>query len=1435
MSKVRATLLSVILLASVGFATSQDALAQWSGKITAPFNITCVKFLQAENAREPSPLPMATFHHGLVGGPQGIQYCNSTGAWTVATVPTNWTDGWISDFSFEDTLTGYASIYGAAPTFYSLPLVSAVLKTTDGGATWNFLTNAPPEVRGLFYNWNNQRLYCSSGGIDDIGTSGMTGAFVSTNHGTDWSLINVTKPPNPAENLAAWCYYTGFASWNGTDIVLATEGGPVNPCVGASPLDPFSDPKWLASHDGGVTWQQIPMNVSSMQPVALKGTKAFFASTNYQRTVPQQSSIYTSSDNGNTWRANSGFLQTTDELTETMGGDPCCIVAADNSGNGIIYSIDDGGTWQPMSGGPLTPLELRFYVGSDSIWAFDGTRLLQSAQRPTPHPIHIYPNAVNFAHSGCFTSDTVIQLFGCNCGNATLLFDSIQHISGVAADTSKFAVGSNSSGAMWPGPPLPHAFCGPDQAHIQYTPNGPNPDTVIAHLIIQNNGATIDTPIQVIGNGAPATYTANFSTQKAVVIYGKSCQQVDTDLILYNTTCSDLTIQSITTPQIDGAFSVTLPSGQLLLPGHGGSQAIHIHALATKPNTFNLQITVHVNGLPDKTFYITYEDTGSIIPPYTRGFVLRDTFDCVRHALNDTAVYYFDTTCLPVNISNIQLANQNDPNFRIDLPQLPDTVYPPPPPPGHQSVLKLKVHLLSTKPGTYRDTIMWIDTMSDGTGIMSRTPIEYTILQPITLKPAGPTNIPFGCISPCNRDTIFFPIKIANPCDFGVRVSGYSENITLGGYSVIRHPVVGDSLLPGAKDTIIVVWPFGATQNPANGSVTVTYRHGSDSSVVQYTFSGTACPSVNASITPFSNTLGNIRLGCDSVDVWDSIQNTGCNAIEKIASINFLSGRAILVSPQVGDILKPDTTIPLHLRFVPQPGETGQICGTISLFITSATPPVFGVNDTITWCANVIPAQKSATISSIQKQDSIPCGSTWDTTICIVNTASCGAPLKIDSAVQSSAHLTVSGSFPAMIPPGGTFCFTAHFAPPTPTQTAGLISGQINVFGDTSFTVPYNIPYQPCSTGTALRIDTAGKTDVSTLRCIVLLDTMSITVLSGSATFNTATLNPAGGGYSLTVLPPGTGQVVNTGETLKFVVSFNPDLAAGGGTTSVVITYTKQDGSPGTPITIPIQTNVTGSHYNVQLALSSPDGALISPHSSATNAIKRFVITAQGSQIPSSVGVTDFKIDLKYNTNLLTLAGIAPGSNWKNGSGQPVDGSNDSLVFVMQPTAPINPGDVIATVSMTAAIPDTDKTSVSIGPASFNPNDVNFARCTASALSNGDQIPVQLELNCNDSIILKSNQGNLSTVTNIQVIPNPAHKSGDGSATLQFTSLVNADATVDLLDLSGKQVAQLAHGTMPKGDHTLPIPTATLAEGTYFARIQIGGFTVVRKFVIEKE
>ncbi len=78
--------------------------------------------------------------------------------------------------------------------------------------------------------------------------------------------------------------------------------------------------------------------------------------------------------------------------------------------------------------------------------------------------------------------------------------------------------------------------------------------------------------------------------------------------------------------------------------------------------------------------------------------------------------------------------------------------------------------------------------------------------------------------------------------------------------------------------------------------------------------------------------------------------------------------------------------------------------------------------------------------------------------------------------------------------------------------------------------------------------------------------------------------------------------------------------------------------------------------------------------------------------------------------------------------------------------------------------------------------------------------------------------------------PNPFNP----STTLTLDLPESAELTVAVYNVTGQQVAELAHGSYAAGSHTLTFDAANLSAGVYFVRASAGPWNAVRKIVLLK-
>lgn len=88
----------------------------------------------------------------------------------------------------------------------------------------------------------------------------------------------------------------------------------------------------------------------------------------------------------------------------------------------------------------------------------------------------------------------------------------------------------------------------------------------------------------------------------------------------------------------------------------------------------------------------------------------------------------------------------------------------------------------------------------------------------------------------------------------------------------------------------------------------------------------------------------------------------------------------------------------------------------------------------------------------------------------------------------------------------------------------------------------------------------------------------------------------------------------------------------------------------------------------------------------------------------------------------------------------------------------------------------------------------------------------------------------IEALSALQIAPNPA--SGDAPVRLFVQAADNFEASVLLLDATGRQVRALGNTVFAAGETTVDLPTAGLADGLYFVAIENAEGRVVRKMTI---
>jgi hypothetical protein len=217
---------------------------------------------------------------------------------------------------------------------------SSVYASTDAGATWNVLTNAPTDLWvTVASSAEGSNLAAATG--DAVGDGGFGQIYVSTNAGATW-----TRAVCPAHNWASLAF-----SADGTKLVAASRGSwshGTNLVGGAIYISQDSGGTWARSSAPSLSWAAVASSAA--------GTILAAAASGGYRTNGTYvgGAIYTSLDSGATWTQASAPSNDWSSVGSSVDGTRLAAVAsADASGipgSGSIYlSTNSGQTWLQAS------------------------------------------------------------------------------------------------------------------------------------------------------------------------------------------------------------------------------------------------------------------------------------------------------------------------------------------------------------------------------------------------------------------------------------------------------------------------------------------------------------------------------------------------------------------------------------------------------------------------------------------------------------------------------------------------------------------------------------------------------------------------------------------------------------------------------------------------------------------------------------------------------------------------------------------------------------------------------------------------------------------------------------------------------------------------------------------------------------------------------
>ena len=290
---------------------------------------------------------------------------------------------------FFDSLVGYISggsgviTIGHYPKYIDFPYDGIIIKTTDGGTTWNTVFSDTIMIYDIFFR--NRQLGWAIGRSDWLASEGVLGhrEFIlkTSNAGQTWvTQVN-------ADSISSILMNIFFADDNngwvvGTaGIAMKTNNGGDNwtmMCPAYYYLaDVFcfdslhvfavgKDHAIIETTDGGYTW--VHRDTSFLRSLAISSIYFFNSDTG----MFSMGSLYRTTDKGNTWQDKgiTGLWKITGHGEKDCWG-------VGSSGK-IIYSSDAGNTWMNQTSGLSEYLWDVKFVSNKIGWAISSVNILNT-------------------------------------------------------------------------------------------------------------------------------------------------------------------------------------------------------------------------------------------------------------------------------------------------------------------------------------------------------------------------------------------------------------------------------------------------------------------------------------------------------------------------------------------------------------------------------------------------------------------------------------------------------------------------------------------------------------------------------------------------------------------------------------------------------------------------------------------------------------------------------------------------------------------------------------------------------------------------------------------------------------------------------------------------------------------------------------------------
>ncbi len=1296
---------------------------------------------------------------------------------------------------------------GAATTGFAGLANSTIWRTTDNGKTWNRMATpyiaSPMQVTAFAFS-NKLLGWCSlrtfSGEWGEI--------WKTTNGGTTWDSVY----SGGAFSSVAYCAATGILvapCWSDTAIyqpVLSKDSGTTWQAFAPEGLNgaTFSGSDGVIGNilslnplytgDGGVSWS-APLSTSfdtveTWAPHAIPGTTTFVAAAEKTR------QFFLSTDGGASWMVKYTF-PVNPQLTGCIMGTLARMLFVQTEYHGFSFSSDTGKSRTSICG-PDNALDTRFYAIGKAVFAGDlyGNMWYSPDATVNANPVFGLENtSLSFSGIRCATYDSVLYFYyGAGCDTAVLT--KAQIVTGASAFSTV---------------PLqfPAFFSGIDSLTILYTPSLALRDSGTLLLEFDLGTRLVDTVIHLYGTGRSA---AKFSQVDSLIISNPyACTANDTSIVLQNLSCDTLTITSATLTGKPIFQLVPLKLPYKIAP----LDSVVIQITAASPNDGVFKSSLFLSMLAGGGVRST--DTIPIILGVLQGAQAR--FGALDLSVLDACTVIdtvFSITNTPCNAITVLGATLSDSSvFHLDALTFPISIKP-------SGVLNLPLHIAPGSKGMDTTRLHLHYTSGNAvidTTITLTTQVRYDLPLHVDLADSafdlGSVGVPCAIASRwitfhnglC-RDLIIKRISwVGSNSQFSFDPTSLPD--TLASDTGMGSPHDADSVLVHFSPTSV---------GTASNQLRVTLDMNGTQFDTVITISGSGIQAYRDSVLTHVLQYDSV-VQCLSTERDGEVVDLTCDSVTVVSAVVLGSLGYSVIGPAFPMSLSYGDT--LHVRFLLQPKQIGPAADRAILTLHDLRNDRY-YTDTIALTGYVLAGRHALELnsSSFLVSTIAPC-SVLDSFLVITNRGCDNVIIEDTSLVGYLGIQLLPGfSLPLTIAPDSSIRIPFQILPNRDSLESSLLSlrGQ-------NIDISINFTYAALPGSASLTLSVPDSVFV-TRPCVPVSKTFWIANTGCEPdTLNTLALVGLPGASQFTVQnPPSLPAILSVGDTLHFIIQFDPNGNGNGLATLDIKSVGAQFSQ-----SIALTGSVNGTVPMARIALEATDGSnqCSGMASNLTSIVAKLLDDVGDSTALSTVAIT-----LHANWDLLTPLNFSPAPGWSVLDTSTLSNGDFQIRIHHDAAGAVPAGTALITTSFYIAVSDSTRCDIVLSNVRFNDSAANYEDCVLSSIAMPDPIHFT-EMDTCGTPELRGSMGGRLALKIISVIPNPASVEG-GAARMNVTFELARAGNVRIVvrDLLGREYVNAVQ-SFAAGTHTVVLNLSNATEGTYFVQLESGSQTAEAKVIVQ--